>query len=208
MLRTSVAIVVAFALSACASNRDVGIAPPPASSATAATPTAPPPPRGAWLLDRRIDRATGKPVGKAGVSTERVTVRSRKPFATATSVLMLQCFKDAPVVQFLFPYRVGSNRTAKLTYRFDDKPPRDAAVRFLPDYKTVVIEDRPAVQQFVAELRAAKTLFVSINSLVVGPTRAEYPVESPGPAIEVGFADCPGPTPARRSARFPYSFLL
>lgn len=176
---------------------EVGLAP---ASAPASAQAAAPPETGAWKFDRRVDRATGKPVGKAYVMTERVTVRSRKPFATAAAGLQLQCFKDKPVVQFVFQSRVGSNRSASLAYRFDGKPPRDASARFLPNYKTVVIEGRPAVQQFVAELRSGKTLFVSIDSLVVGATRAEFPVQHAEPAIETGFAECPlPPSPQRRA---------
>jgi hypothetical protein len=195
MWRGGVVFILGCALSACMTTGEVGLTPASvtASSAAAAPPT------GEWKFDRRVDRATGKPVGKAFVVTTRVTLRTGRVFARPAG-LQLQCFKDKPIVELKFLDRVGSNRSATLAYRFDDKPPRDAAVRFLPDTKTVVIEDKPAVQQFVADLRTANKLFVSINSLVVGATRAEFSVHDAEPAIETGFADCPLPSAPQRRA--------
>jgi hypothetical protein len=196
-MRTTIAIALASALGGCVTT-DVGVAPPPATPA-AAVQAAAPPATGQWKFDKRIDRATGKPVGKAWVITDRVTLRAGRLFSKPAG-LQLQCFKEQPIVQVKFADRVGSNRSATFSYRFDDKPPRAAAARFLPDYKTVVIEDAVVVQQFVADLRSANKLFVSINSLVVGATRAEFPVHSAEPAIETGYADCPLPTPRSRTA--------
>ena len=196
MLRGGVATILAFALGGCVTT-DVGVAPaPPASAATAQA--AAPPATGQWKFDNRIDRATGKPVGKAWVITDRVTLRAGRLFSKPAG-LQLQCFKEQPIVQVKFADRVGSNRSASFSYRFDDKAPRAAPVRFLPDYKTVVIEDATAVRQFVGDLRSASKLFVSINSLVIGATRAEFPVHSAEPAIETGYADCAQPAPQRRA---------
>jgi len=192
ILRGGMAILLAFGLGACATSGEVGLL--PAATAPAATPAAPPPATGEWKFDSRVDRATGKPVGKAFVLTMRVSRRAGRAFSRPAG-LQLQCFKYKPTVQMRFSDRVGSRFSATMTYRFDDKPPRNAAARFLPDYKTVVIDDEPAVQQFVAELRSAETLYVTVNSLVVGATRAEFPVRSAGPAIESGFGECPLPAP-------------
>lgn len=188
VVRAGIAVIAALALGACASQ-NVGLA-PPAAPATALAEDAPPPSTGEWKFDHRVDRATGQQVGKVYVITTKVTARAGKLFAKPAG-LQLQCFKDQPVVLVKFTQKIGSNRSARTAYRFDDKPPRDAAARFLPDYKSIVIEDRAAVRQFVADLRGANTLFVSINSLVVGATRAEFPVRSPEPAIASGFAACP-----------------
>lgn len=186
-MRACVAVVLAFALGACAS-RTIGLAPPPAPDATAQA--APPPSPGEWKFSRNIDRATGKPVGHAHVITTRVTARVGQLYAKPAG-LQLQCFKDKPVVLMTFAQKIGSNRSASLTYRFDDKPPRDSAVHFQRDYKSVVIEDRTAVERFVTELRSANKLFVSIDSLIVGITRAEFPVQGAETAIAAGYADCP-----------------
>ena len=198
MWRGGAVFILAFALSACMTTGARSGSSPARSACRHARPRWRPA-TGEWKFDRRIDRATGKPVGKAFVVTTRVTLRTGRVFARPAG-LQLQCFKDKPIVELKFLDRVGSNRSATLAYRFDDKPPRDAAVRFLPDTKTVVIEDKPAVQQFVADLRTANKLFVSINSLVVGATRAEFSVHDAEPAIETGFADCPLPSAPQRRA--------
>jgi hypothetical protein len=198
-MRGGIAIVLALALGACA-DRNIGLLPPPAADASAsAAAAAPPPSTGEWKFDRRIDRATGRPVGKAYVVTERVTVRGAKPFARPRPAgLQLQCFKHKPVVLVKFTQKVGASRSARMAYRFDHAPPRDAAARFLPDYKSIAIEDPAAVRQFVADLRGASTLFVSVDSLVAGATRAEFPVGSAETAIATSFADCPLPASAAR----------
>jgi hypothetical protein len=198
-MRGGVAILLALALSGCAS-RDVGLAPPAAMAAADTASAAPPPATGEWKFDKRVDRATGQSVGKAFVRTERVTARAGKLFSKPAFV-QLQCFKDKPVVLVLFSQKVGSNRSARLAYRFNDKPPRDTKAHFHRDQMTIEIDDRSAVQQLVAELRDARTLFVSIDSLIIGATRAEFPVQHAEPAIAHGFAACPLPSgPATRTS--------
>ncbi len=46
------------------------------------------------------------------------------------------------MVKLQFPFKVGSNRSATLVYRFDEKPPRESNARFLQDFRTIVLEDR------------------------------------------------------------------
>jgi hypothetical protein len=188
-MRGGMALVLALMLGACGS-RNVGLAPPPAAPPAETASAAPPPSTGQWKFDRRIDIATGQSVGKVFVRTDRVTVRAGKLFSQPAFV-QLQCFKDKPVVLLVFTQKVGANRSASLAYRFDDKPPRKAAAHFHRDQMSIEIEDRAVVQQFVADLRDAKTLFVSIDSVVLGATRAEFPVHSADPAIAQAFANCP-----------------
>jgi len=196
-VRWGVAIILALALGGCAS-RSVGLAappdPPPGATAQASRPT------GQWRFARAIDRATGKPIGQAFVTTDQVTPLPGKLFALPADV-QLQCFKSQPIVLFAFRQKVGSNRSARLTYRFDDKPPREADVHFLRDQKSIEIEKRDEVQHFAAGLRDAKRLFVSIDSLILGPTRAIFPVHDAQNAIETSFADCPLSQSAGRTAR-------
>ena len=44
--------------------------------------------------------------------------------------LELSCFKQQPVVRLQFPFKVGSNRSATLAYRFDERPARESEARF------------------------------------------------------------------------------
>lgn len=182
-LRACVALIPAIALAGCVTD-SVGLT-SPAANASAAAPSP-----GAWKFDQRVDRATGKSVGKAYVVTTRVTIRSGRIFPKPAG-LQLECFKDKPVVLIKFTQRVGSNRSASMSYRFDEKTPHSATIRFLPDQKSFVIEDPAAIRQFVEELNTANMLYVTVDSLVDGATRAEFPVQSAGPAIEAGFEGCP-----------------
>ena len=200
-MRGGIAIVLALALGGCGS-RAVGLAPPPAAAPVETASAAPPPSTGQWRFDKRIDIATGQSVGKVYVITDRVTTLRGKLFSRPAAV-ELQCFKSKPVVVVQFRQKVGSNRSASLAYRFDDKPPRKAAVHFHRDQMTIEIEDRATVQQFVADLRDSRTLFVSIDSVVIGPTRAVFPVASAEPSIAHGFANCLPPGGARTATAVP-----
>lgn len=200
-MRRVVSLVLALALSACGSHT-VGLAPPPETTGAASASAAPPQATGKWRFNRNVDRATGQSVGKAFVETDQVTLLRGQLFAKPAFV-QLQCFKDKPIIVVTFSQKVGANRSAQFSYRFNDKPPRQAKVRFHRDQMTIEIEDHASVQQFVADLHDAKKLFVSIDSLVIGPTRAIFPVESAGPAIAHGFANClpPGNALARTARK-------
>jgi len=194
MLRIGVALCAALALGACGSA-SIGLAPAP-SQAAAASPgaqDAAPQPLGEWKYDGRIEQTTGKPVGRAYLRTDKVTLRVGK-LLSDPAFLLLDCFKNEPTIMFRFTGgRVGFNNSSSLTYRFDDKPPREPRVRFLRGARSIVIEDRASVRQFVAELRNATTLLVSVKSMTFGMTRAEFPVQHAAAAIEKSFAACPLP---------------
>ena len=181
-----IAIVLALTLGGCAKPGQMA----PVTGAT--VPNAESRPTGAWKFDRRVDPATGRPMGKAFVIATKVTLRQGQVLPQPAG-LQLECFKGQPVVQVKYAERVGANRSASVAYRFDDKPGHTAAVRFLSDTKTFVIENREAVEEFVTELREADKLIVSIDSLVRGLTQAEFPVRSAETAIESAYAECPLP---------------
>lgn len=164
---------------------------PDASAPQAAT--APP---SAWKFDRKSDAISGGV--SAFVIASRVTaLAGRLPRPAA---LELMCFKSEPVIRLRYKQTVGSNRSASLRYRFDDKTGRDPSVRFLPDRQSVVIEDKADVSKFVGELDAATELIVSITSLSGGTTNAAFPVAGAPPAIATAFAQCPLPSGKQTAA--------
>jgi len=156
---------------------------------------------GDWRVERQVDRVTGAPLSSALLPTlesSNSAVLFSKP-----AVLQLTCFKDQPIVRFEFTFRIGSNRNSVLGYRFDDNPGREVEGRFLQDYKTVVIEDKDEVAQFVKELATAKMLYVRIRSLNAGRTAADFRVEGAPTAVEAALAQCPiaSEPPQRRASR-------
>ena len=189
-MRAVGAIVAALMLSACAAARD-----PFVSNASAV-------PSGNWRIERQVDRITGIPLSSA-FTISKNSSNSLFPYAHPAQLHLL-CFKDQPIVRMVFNFKVGSNREATLGYRFDDKPGHEADARFLQDYKTVVIEDKPEVAQFVSELATSDVLYVRIRSLNSGRTTAEFRLNGAPAAIEAGYAGCPLSTdqrPRRRSAQ-------
>ena len=189
-MRAVGAIVAALMLSACAAARD-----PFVSNASAV-------PSGDWRIERQVDRITGTPLSSA-FTISKNSSNSLFPYALPVQLNLL-CFKDQPIVRMVFNFKVGSNREATLGYRFDDKPGHEADARFLQDYKTVVIEDKPEVAQFVSELATSDVLYVRIRSLNSGRTTAEFRLNGGPAAIEAGFAGCPLSTdqgPRRKSAQ-------
>ena len=159
-------------------------------------------PSGNWRIERQIDRITGGPLSSAIVMTTQVA-NSSVAFPQP-AMLQLTCFKRDPIVRFGFGFKVGSTRNSTLGYRFDEKPGHEIDARFLQEAKTVVIEDRAAVAQFVQELATSQSLYVRIRSLNAGRTSAEFRVDGAPAAIAAGLADCPvkaGPDRPRTAAR-------
>jgi hypothetical protein len=105
--------------------------------------------------------------------------------------LELSCFKQQPVVKLQFPFKVGSNRSATLAYRFDEKPVRESSARFLQDFRTIVLEDKNEVADFIKELGTAQMLALSVDSLIVGRTSLRLKVQGAPQAIEAAYAACP-----------------
>lgn len=153
---------------------------------------------GNWTIERQPDRVTGAPMSSAllvGPSSNTYVDIAKG------AMLQLTCFDRQPLVRFAFDFKVGSDSNSFLGYRFDDKPGRDniAGVRFLQEYRTVVIEQKADVAQFVADLAGASVLYVRIRSLNAGRTTAEFKLEGAAAAVQAAFADCPlNPDPARK----------
>ena len=153
------------------------------------------PDSGSWKIERGYDRILGKPSGMAQLSARSRNERqqsARYPLdQLQLGSLQLTCFDNAPVVRLEFNHRIGSNRSATLSYRFDDNPGRDAVARFLPGYKSAVIEDRSEVAGFVEQLRTSSKLYVRVASHVAGTSTVEFPVKGAPAAIEAAYQACP-----------------
>ena len=154
---------------------------------------------GNWQIERAEDRVAGRTISSAYVFTRRSS-HTNTLYPLSASI-QLTCFRKQPVVKFEFDTAVGSNRNSSLGYRFDDKPGREIVARFLPDYRTVVIEDRAEVARFAGELAASGSVYIRVDSLNTGRTAAEFQIHGAASAIEAGFADCPlTPAPIQMSA--------
>lgn len=107
--------------------------------------------------------------------------------------LDLLCFKTKPAVRLRFNYKVGSNQSAGLSYRFDDRPGVEAKARFLRDFSTIVIEDPSQVRRFLADLMTANKLLMRVDSLIVGRTNIELNVQGAATAMNEVLSACPLP---------------
>jgi hypothetical protein len=179
-------VAAPLALSACVTARDPIVT------------TAAPVRAGNWVVDRQIDRITGAPLSLAYVVTRNSSYSSVA--FTHPARMELGCFRQQPIVRFVFSYKVGSNRNSMLSYRFDDRPGRETKARFLHLTRMVVIEDEDAAAQFLRELAASKTLYILVRSLNAGRSSAEFNVEGASAAIEQALADC-APKGAGKSRR-------
>ena len=151
------------------------------------TPGSERPGAGEWRFVKRSD-----PV--LGTTTAVRLYISRYDFKSETIVyteLELMCFKQQPVVRIHFPHKIGSSRSATLSYRFDERPVRESEAHFLQDFSTVVLEDTDEVAEFIKNLGTAQTLSLSVSSLVVGQTWARFKVQEASQAIETAYAECP-----------------
>jgi hypothetical protein len=193
-------LLSALSLSACAGGGAslTATAPPQPGEEASLTP-APPPAPSAWTINRKIDRITGQPASTAHVITTK-TSRSGRHLLGGVAVELL-CFENKPVVRVIFSLRAGANRNSTLAYRFDEKPGHDAKATFLQDHKTIVIDDKAEVAQFLDELSTSNNLFVRVNSVFVGQSSAEFRVHGGKEAIEAAYAPCPSkPDPGRKRA--------
>jgi hypothetical protein len=103
------------------------------------------------------------------------------------------CFKNKPVVRLRFTLKIGSDKTAALAYRFDEKPGRDIKARFFARQKAIVVEDDAEVAHFAADLAASETLYLRVSSLTASSFSAKFPVHGGAYAIEQAYAECPLP---------------
>jgi hypothetical protein len=145
---------------------------------------------GEWRVATQPDRITGYPLPSARVTAmaSNSYVDNPKPV-----VMQLTCFDGKPLVRFAFAFKIGSDANTSLGYRFDDKPGRDniSGARFLQEHRTVVIENKPDVLQFVADLRGSQSLYVRISSITQGRSTAEFKLDGSEAALDAAFAGCP-----------------
>ena len=156
---------------------------------------------GNWRIERSADRITGAPISSALLPTR--TVSHTSIVVPPAAQMQLTCFKGQPAVVMAFQFTIGSTRNSELSYRFDEKPGHLPKVRFVDDYKKVIIEDPAEVSLFVSELAASKSLYVLIRSLNGGRTSAEFQLDGAPAAIESGLAGCPVNQPAKRASLSP-----
>jgi hypothetical protein len=155
-------------------------------------------PAGNWRIERQLDRITGKPISSAYLVTRSV---SNGAIAFAPPAQMqLACFKERPTVLFSFQFKVGSNRNGEFGYRFDEKPGREPKVRYVENFKEVVIEDPAEVAQFVDEMATSNVLYVRIRALNAARSSAEFRLDGARAAIASAYAGCPVASAARASA--------
>jgi hypothetical protein len=145
-------------------------------------------PSGRWKIERQTDRITGAPTSSALLVTNRSST-ANSDFAEPAQ-LQLLCFKGEPLVRLAFGFRVGSTNNTSFAYRFDEKQGREPEARFLYQANTVVLEERTAVAQFLADLVTSKTLFVRIRSLNVGRSVAEFEVDGARAAVDAALGEC------------------
>lgn len=169
------ALAVAMSISACSAN------PPPADDSG---------PLHKWRLTKHEDAVFGPSLVASipmGYSANLLTGELR------TGALDLMCFKQQPIVRIRFNYKIGSNTSATVAYRFDDKPRVEAKARFLRDHATIVIDDPSEVRRFLAGLTTAGKMLMRVDSLVAGPTNIELDVQGGASASEQALAKCPLP---------------
>lgn len=156
----------------------------------ASAPPADKPDKGQWKFERRIDPITQAPSAVAWVDIAKFDTRS---WRTEAGELQLMCFQHKPVVRLSFTLKVGTDKTAALAYRFDEKLGHDVKARFFARQKAIVIENQDDVRRFASELVASQTLVVRISSLTASSFSAKFPVHGGAYAIEQAFAECPLP---------------
>ena len=152
---------------------------------------------GNWRVERGTDRVTGAPISSAVLPTRSVS--TTKIIYPPPAHIQLSCFKEAPAVTIHFEFKIGSTRNAEFGYRFDDKPGHIGDVRFVDDYKSVIIENKDEVARFVNEMTTSNVLYVLIRSFTVGRTTAEFHLEGAPEAINAALAGCPVKPPAPTS---------
>jgi hypothetical protein len=144
---------------------------------------------GNWRVEYRVDRVTGRPAPIAFMPTFITNNKSDKFLPEA--LLQITCFKGKPIVKIEFGLRVGAERNSTVAYRVDDRPGDEVEATFLPDHKTVMIEDDAAVAKLLDDLAPAALLLVRVNSLFAGRTMAEFRVGGAGAAMEPVLTQCP-----------------
>jgi hypothetical protein len=156
---------------------------------------------GNWRIDQKIDRITGAPVAGAVVNTSNSSQTGQ--IVSRPAFIQLTCFDQQPIVRIAFQFKIGADRNTNLGYRFDDKPGHDDVdSRVLFGNEVIVIENRSAVAQFIADLAGSNVLYLRLRSLGGTGTTAEFKVNGGETAAQAAYADCPlnQTPPAKRSS--------
>lgn len=160
------------------------------------------PDTGSWKFERRNDPISGSSITTAWLSIGRFDFMSGQPI---TGELQLMCFKSHPVIRLSFSLKVGSDRTAALAYRFDERPGHYVKASFFARERIIVIDNKVEVAQFVEQLQTAESLHLRVTRLRAGSFTATFPVRGAAPAIEAAFAECPlGDKPNMRTSHRPF----
>ena len=104
-------------------------------------------------------------------------------------------------MQMSFELKGGSDRTAWLAYRFDEKPGREVKVRFLNGFRDVVIEDEAELAQFAHELATSERSCTCASAwLTADRAPTEFRLAGAPAAVAAGFGNCPLADDARKAA--------
>lgn len=146
---------------------------------------------GNWLIEDNIDPITGTSVPSARILTIRSSSASLDLFAKPAT-MQLTCSGTDPVIKFAYDFRIGSSLNSIFGYRFDERPGRDTInARFLLHAKSVVIEDRATVAQFIKDMEGATKLVVRTRSFNAGRSVTEFDVSASVLPVQKAFAGCP-----------------
>ncbi|MBV9556293.1 MAG: hypothetical protein JO254_04385 [Pseudolabrys sp.] len=143
---------------------------------------------GKWRFETATDRTTGQTLSGAMLAAR--STHSDEPFSKE-ALLQLMCFRNEPVVRFAFELKIGSERNVEFSYRFDDRPGRQATVHIARDYTVATIEDENDVRTFVDDLKSSRKLYVLIRSLNAGRATVEFELDGAPEAIAQAYATCP-----------------
>lgn len=152
---------------------------------------------GRWIIDRQIDRITGKPISYVSLRATRTDTdrQNNLIFVGRNLLLELTCFRDLPTARFAFNEFIGANSNSTLGWRFDDKPGKEVEARILRDNRTLIVDQPAEMRLFVDQLANSKTLYIRVVSLNDARNSAEFNVEGGAEAAKAAFANCPFPEP-------------
>ena len=155
---------------------------------------------GNWQFETTTDRTTGQPLSGAMLPARST---HSDEFFTKEALLQLMCFRNEPVVRFAFELKIGSERNMEFSYRFDERPGRQANVHVSRGNAVATIEDADDVRTFIDDMRPSKKLYVLIRTLNAGRSTVEFDLEGAPQAIAQAYALCPikPPEPPKPPAR-------
>jgi len=143
---------------------------------------------GKWQFERNNNPISGRPVTTAWLQISRYNFLSGETYA---GQLQLMCFRSRPVVRLSFTEKVGTDRTAALAYRFDERPGHEVDATFFAREGMIVIDRPDEVARFVGELQTAQILSLRVTQLRGGNFNAKFSVHGAPHAIEAAYAECP-----------------